>query len=63
MGKMLGNTWTTVLGFVAGVVTYLQAAGPTLPKTKQDWAALLLGALLAGLGLVAKDAQTGSAPK
>lgn len=63
MGKMIGNWWTTVLGFLAGVVTYLQAAGPKLPETKQDWAALILGALLAGLGLVAKDARTGSAPK
>ena len=61
--RMIGNGWTTALGFAAGVIYYLQSAGATMPQTRGDWINLLLGAIMAGLGLTAKDATTGSAPK
>jgi len=63
MGTALKNRWTTIIGVLLGIVTYLSLAGPTMPSTKQEWISLLVGALLAGLGIAAKDASTGSAPK
>lgn len=63
LSRMFGNWWTTLLGFVAGVVQYLATAGPTPPTTRAEWTSLLFSAVLFALGLSAKDAATGSAPK
>ena len=63
MGVMFRNSWTTVLGFLAGFINYMATSGATMPTTKQDWLNLLLSAVLAGAGIVAKDARTGSQPK
>jgi len=59
---MLKNGWTTILGFVSGFVYYLTTNGATMPSTKQEWLNLLMAATLAGLGVVAKSATTGSKP-
>lgn len=59
---MLTNWWTSILGFLAGFTNYLVAAGAKVPETRQEWGALLFSALLAGLGLTAKSATTGSKP-
>jgi len=63
MNTAIRNWWTTGIGIALGVVTYLSQAGPTLPRTRAEWAALVLGALMAGLGVAAKDATTGSVPR
>jgi hypothetical protein len=62
MSTMARNWWTTVLGFITGVVMYLNTSGVKLPSTKQEWGNFVLAALVAGLGYVAKDATTGSRP-
>lgn len=62
MSAMFGNMWTTVIGIALGMVTYISQSGPVMPTTKADWMHLLVGALLAGLGITAKDAVTGSKP-
>ena len=62
MSAMFGNAWTTVIGIMLGMVTYISQSGATLPSTKADWMHLLWGALLAGLGVASKDATTGSKP-
>ena len=59
---MLTNWWTTAIGFITGVAYYLGNSGATMPTNKQEWINLLIGALLAGLGLVAKSATVGSKP-
>ena len=63
MGIMIRNYWTTIIGTLAGIVTYLSQAGAKIPETRAEWVALLIGALLTGLGVASKDATTGSAPK
>lgn len=62
MRTMIRNGWTTLLGIFAGVVNYLQTVGPDLPTDRKGWTALLFSALIAGLGVVSKDATTGSRP-
>ena len=62
MNVMLRNSWTTVFGVLAGILNYLGNQGASLPTTRQGWITLLISATLAGLGLVAKDATTGSKP-
>jgi len=62
MNVMLGNWQSTMIGFVAAIFTYFAALGPNLPTTKADWGKALAAAALAAIGLVAKDAQTGSKP-
>lgn len=59
---MVANSWTTVIGVCLGVVSYVAQSGATMPTSRKDWLNLLVGALLAGLGVVAKDATTGSKP-
>jgi len=59
---MFGNWRTTVIGFVAAIFTYFAALGPNLPTTKADWLKTLGAAVLAALGVAAKDANTGSKP-
>jgi len=63
MTAMFGNMWTTAIGIALGMVTYIAQSGVVMPTTKKDWMSLLLGALLAGLGIAAKDATTGSTPR
>jgi len=62
MGTMVRNWWTTIFGVLLGIVTYLGQQGANLPSDWNGWLALLISALLAGLGLAAKDASTGSKP-
>ena len=62
MGTMLRNKWTTIIGILLGVSTYLSTSGATMPTTKQDWIALGVGILMAALGVAAKDAVVGSKP-
>ena len=62
MNTALRNWWTTGIGVTLGVVTYLSQAGATLPRTKAEWSALVLGALMAGLGVAAKDAGSDTKP-
>jgi len=62
MGKLLGNWQTTLIGFVGAVVLYFVNLGPNLPHSGTAWGHAPLSAVLAGLGIVAKDAQTGSPP-
>ena len=59
---MLGNMWTTIIGVLLGMLTYLQANGTSLPTTRAGWLAFLIAALMAALGTVSKDATTGSRP-
>lgn len=63
VGKLLGNWQTTVLGIVGGVLIYLSQLGVNFPMTGQEWVAALAAAFIAAMGLAAKDATTGSAPK
>jgi len=60
---MLSNSWTTIAGIFGGIATYLTGAGAKFPQSKGDWAAFVWGLTLAVLGVFAKDATTGSAPK
>jgi uncharacterized protein with PQ loop repeat len=62
MNTMLGNWRTTMIGFVAAIFTYFAALGPNLPTTKADWLKALGAAVLAALGVAAKDANVGSKP-
>jgi hypothetical protein len=63
MGTMIRNRWTTIMGVLAGVMSYLVTVGPDrLPTSRQEWGYFLVSALLAGLGISAKDATTGSRP-
>lgn len=59
----LKNVWTTVAGIGAGMVYYLANSGATIPTTKGDAINLLVAAFFAALGIVGKDATTGSQPK
>ena len=60
MNSLLGNWRTSLIGFAAAVLNYLVALGPNLPHTGKEWGAVMLSAILAGLGIVAKDANVGS---
>lgn len=57
--RFLGNWQTSLLGVVAAVVNQLQVG---IPQDKNGWIQTLLSAVFAGLGLVSKDAKTGSSP-
>jgi hypothetical protein len=46
---------STIIGFVLGILYYIQGVGITYPTTKQDWGKLGVSLLLAGLGYVVKD--------
>lgn len=60
--KGLGNYRTTILGFALGVLTYWGSVGAKLPSTPEEWFAFAVSSALAGFGVVAKDASTGSGP-
>ena len=63
MSRMFGNWQTTGIGFVAAIFTYFAALGPNLPTSGADWMKALAAAAIAALGVVGKDATTGSKPK
>jgi hypothetical protein len=58
----LANYRTTLLGVAAGSTNYIGTVGGQLPQTPHDWLVLLVSALIAILGLLTKDATTGSQP-
>jgi hypothetical protein len=52
------KNWKTSLGgILLGAVTYLSTTGAQIPQTKNDVWHLVIAALFAGLGLVAKDSN------
>ena len=56
MTKLFGVSWvTSLIGFIGGVVYYLQQAGPSLPNTGAEWGHMLVSAAIFSLGLAAKD--------
>jgi len=59
---MLTNYWTTITGFLSAFFYYVATNGATLPTTKAEWINLGVAASMAGLGLTAKSATTGSKP-
>jgi hypothetical protein len=60
--KQLGNWQSTLIGFVLALAVYLQTNGAKFPETKAEWGNALIAAALQALGLVSKDAATGSGP-
>lgn len=63
MGAMLRNKWTTITGVIGGIATYLIGIGPTkLPQTRPEWLIFWAGLIQIVMGIVAKDATTGSLP-
>ena len=52
---MVNNWKTTVTGAVGGLMIYLIGVGPQLPQTRGQWMVFVSGAVLAALGLTAKD--------
>jgi len=60
MNGLFGNWKTTLFGAITGAATYLLMSGATLPSTKNDWGAFVLGLLQAVWGAVQKDSSTGS---
>lgn len=59
---MTGSWKTTVIGLLAGIVTYFSQLGPNLPTTAAEWGTAFVAALLASLGLGAKDSNVSNAP-
>lgn len=60
LDRMIRNYWTTIFGIFGGFVSYLASQGAQLPTTSAGWRALFIAAVYAALGIVAKDATTGS---
>ena len=60
MNGLLGNWRTSLIGFAAGVLAYFANLGPNLPSNGKEWGVALFSAVLAALGVVAKDANVGS---
>ena len=59
---MLTGSWkTSVIGLLCGVTTYLVQLGPNLPTSGKEWGMVLVAALLAALGIGAKDANVSNA--
>ncbi len=61
--SMLWNVKTTLLGFLGGASYYVFQSGVKIPTNKEEWKAFVVGLFVAGLGLAAKDATTGSKPQ
>lgn len=60
---MLSGSWkTSAIGVLAGVTSYLAALGPNLPTTGAEWCTVMVAALLAALGIGAKDANISNSP-
>jgi hypothetical protein len=60
--KSLANYRTSAAGLLLGGLVWWQSTGFRIPQTKQEWTATLGGAAIAVLGVLAKDAATGSQP-
>lgn len=62
MNTMLQNYWTTVFGVLGAISN--QAAGPgfKIPTTKIEWMQTIFSFVVLAIGIVAKDASTGSKP-
>lgn len=58
----LRNTATTTAGLGGGSLVYLAGNGMSLPHDSQGWFSLIIALVLAILGVLAKDATTGSQP-
>lgn len=58
----LFNYRTTILGALLAVLTYVASVGTELPDTGGEWLQFFVSMTLAALGVVAKDAATGSKP-
>ena len=60
MNALFGNWKTSMIGFAAAILAYLANLGPNLPSTGKEWGAALFAAVIAALGVAAKDASVGS---
>ncbi len=60
---VVGNYQTTIAGWIAGAIFYMNQAGMNLPTTKEEAKSALAGAAIAFLGTVAKSANVGSQAK
>jgi hypothetical protein len=60
---MLANSWTTTIGVLVAVANFLATVGDKMPSTPSEWWSLVISLLYVALGVVAKDATTGSKPK
>ena len=59
----MSTSWkTTMIGILAGMITYFSQLGPNLPTTTAEWGTAFVAALLAALGMGAKDANVSNAP-
>ncbi len=58
---MLNNRWTTIAGVAFGVGQYLAQWGPVAPSA-QTASSFWFGLALVIIGLLSKDATTGSTP-
>ena len=63
LGSGLKNSHTTVFGIIVAVCTYVAQVGSNLPQSSADWLSFLASIAIAALGVVAKDAKTGSLPQ
>lgn len=59
----LANVKTTLVGFIGGAALWIMGTGLKWPSTKDEWLYAIAGIIVAGLGLVSKDATTGSRPR
>ncbi len=62
MIKAIKNSWTTIMGILAGVGIYASQVGAKYPATNEEWIAFVLGLVMAIWGATQKDGKTGSAP-
>ena len=59
----LANGRTTALGVGLGGMNYMGSVGFALPHNQETWISFGISLLMALLGILAKDAATGSQPK
>jgi cytochrome b561 len=60
---MVKNWWTTVIGLITGISTYLGGTGAKMPQNRAEWTNWTMSLGIVLLGLAAKDATTGSKPR
>lgn len=58
----LRNSHTTLAGILVAACTYIANVGGSLPTTADQWVQFLASLGIAILGVLAKDARTGSQP-
>lgn len=56
------NQHTTISGMTVAVCSYIAQVGPALPVTRAQWWQFIASLAIVALGVVAKDARTGSQP-